>query len=251
MRTVVEAARGEQRCLRRTRGSEPDRIVGRDDDQRPRPLAVRDDEHLPLPVRAGDDRAGVPGRAPADGLVPQRQARVQAPDEILRDAAADQRRGRGRHRPGAGVRVRDELVGLLALRRRRVRRAAGDGGPGGVLPGVHVPRAVALRLGQASQARSPRLHLAGRDRDDALGDVHPGRQLVDAAPGRLCAQQPRSAGTEQHLGAVHQPDVPVGLCPRDPGLAGHRLAGDARGLGVAPAQSSARSSPSRTRRGSR
>ena len=37
---------------------------------RSRALAVRDDEHLPLPVRAGHDRAGVPDRDPADGLVP-------------------------------------------------------------------------------------------------------------------------------------------------------------------------------------
>ena len=41
---------------------------------------------------------------------------------------------------------------------------------------------------------------------------------------------------EQHRGAVHQPDVPVGLRARDPRLAGHRLAGDARGVGLAPAQ---------------
>ncbi len=190
-------------------------------------------------------------RCPADGLVPQRQAGVQAPDEVLRDAAADQRRRRRRHRPRAGVRVRDELVGLLALRRRRVRRPAGDGGARGVLPGVHVPRAVDLRLGSASQARPPGLHLAGRGRLDALGDVHPRRQLVDAAPGRLCAQQPRPAGTEQRLGAVHEPDVPVGLRPRDPRLAGDRLARDARGLGVASAQSNARWRPSAMRRASR
>ena len=82
----------------------------------------------------------------------------------------------------------------------------------------------------------------------ALGAVHPGRQLVDAAPGRLRAQQPRPARTEQRLGAVHQPDVPLGLRARDPGLAGHRLARDARGLGVVSAQSSARSSCFATRR---
>ena len=49
-------------------------------------------------------------------------------DALLRDAAADQRGDRRRHRPGAGVRVRDELVDVLAICRRRVRSAAGDGG---------------------------------------------------------------------------------------------------------------------------
>ena len=72
--------------------------------------------------------------------------------------------------------------------------------------------------------------------DDALGDVHHGRQLVDAAPGRLCAQQPRPARTEQHRRAVHEPDVPLGLRPRDPGVARHRLAGHARGVRVAAPQ---------------
>ena len=46
----------------------------------------------------------------------------------------------------------------------------------------------------------------------------------------------RPAGAEQHRGAVHQSDVSVGLRPRDLGLAGHRLAGDARGVRVASAQ---------------
>ena len=74
------------------------RRASRNDGQRPRALAVRDHEHLPLPVRAGDDRAGVPGRDPADRLVPHRQPGLQADDALLRDAAADQRRDRRRHR---------------------------------------------------------------------------------------------------------------------------------------------------------
>ena len=41
---------------------------------------------------------------------------------------------------------------LLALRRRRLRRAAGDRGAARVLPRVDVPRAVDLRLGQAARA---------------------------------------------------------------------------------------------------
>ena len=38
------------------------------------------------------------------------------------------------------------------------------------------------------------------------------------------------------VGALHEPDVPLGLRPRDPRLAGHGLAGDACGLRLAPAQ---------------
>ena len=63
------------------------------------------------------------------------------------------RRRRDRHRPG--VPVRHELVGVLALRRRRLRRAAGDGGAGRVLPRVDVPRPVDLRPRPAVAARAP------------------------------------------------------------------------------------------------
>jgi hypothetical protein len=41
---------------------------------------------------------------------------------------------------------------------------------------------VGVRLGQGAQARAPRVYLDGGDRIDAVGDIHPGRQLVDAAP---------------------------------------------------------------------
>ena len=129
--------------------------------KRPGPLAVRDHDDLSLLLRPGDDRAGVPGRDPPDGLVPHRQPRLQADDPLLRDAAADQRGHRRGHRAGPGVPVRDELVDLLALRRRRVRGAAGDGGDPRVLPRVDVPGAVAVRLGPAAQAGSPRVHLGG------------------------------------------------------------------------------------------
>ncbi len=94
---------------------------------------------------------------------------LQAPDQVLRDAAAHQRGRGGGHRAGPGVRVRHELVGVLALRRRRLRRPAGHGGPGRLLPRVHVPRTVDLRLGPALQARPPGLHLDGRRRDHVVG----------------------------------------------------------------------------------
>ena len=58
--------------------------------------------------------------------------------------------GRG-HRHRAGVPVRDELERLLPLRRRHLRRPAGDRGPAGLLPRVDVPRPVDLRLGPPAQ----------------------------------------------------------------------------------------------------
>ncbi len=55
----------------------------------------------------------------------------------------------------AGVPVRDELGGVLPAGRQHLRRAAGDGGAGRVLPGIDVPRAVAVRLGQAAPPDPP------------------------------------------------------------------------------------------------
>ena len=95
-------------------------------------------------------------------LAPDRPRRVPAADPVLRDAAGHQRRGRRGDRAGAGVPVRHELVGVLADGRRRVRRAAGDGGAGGLLPRVDVPRAVAVRLGQAVPPGAPGHDLGGR-----------------------------------------------------------------------------------------
>ena len=88
-------------------------------------------------------------------VAPHRATRTPAADPVLRHAAGDQRRGRRGHRAGAGVPVRHELVGVLAVRRRRVRRAAGDGGAGRVLPRVDVPRAVGVRLERAAPAGPP------------------------------------------------------------------------------------------------
>ena len=41
--------------------------------------------------------------------------------------------------------------------------------------------------------RAPGLHLAGRDRHRALGVLHPRRELLDAAPGRLRGQPGHAA----------------------------------------------------------
>ena len=67
-----------------------------------------------------------------------------------------------------------------------------------------------------------------------VGDVHHGGELVDAAPGRLPDGQ-RETGAERHLGAVHQPGVPVGLHEGPVRLAGHRRRRHAGGVGVAVA----------------
>ena len=119
-----------------------------------------------VPVTIG---LGVPRRDAAHRVVPDGQPGLPPADQVLRDAAADQRRGRRGDRAGAGVRVRDELVGVLPVRRRRVRRAAGDGGTRGVLPGVDVPRAVGVRLERPAARRAPGDRVAGGARRAAVG----------------------------------------------------------------------------------
>ena len=56
-----------------------------------------------------------------------------------------------------------------------------------------------------------------------------------STPSATRSTRPGQRGTDQRLGAVHQPDVPVGLRARDPGVARHRVPGDARRVGVVPA----------------
>ena len=76
--------------------------------------------------------------------------------QVLRQALHDQLRARAGHRHRPGVPVRDELVGLLPVRRRHLRRAAGDRGAARVLPRVDVPGPVDLRLGQAAREAARR-----------------------------------------------------------------------------------------------
>ena len=104
---------------------------------------------VPVSDRPGLLVAILQTAAPAD-----RGTGVRAHDAVLGQADAHQLRGRrgDRHRPG--VPVRDELERVLALRRRRLRRAAGDRGAGRVLPGVDVPRALDLRPRPAFAASS-------------------------------------------------------------------------------------------------
>ena len=76
---------------------------------------------------------------------------LAAADQVLRQALPDQLRHRRGHRHRAGVPVRHELERLLPLRRRHLRRPAGDRGAARVLPRVDLPRPVDLRLGPAAR----------------------------------------------------------------------------------------------------
>ena len=179
----------------------------------PGPAPVRDDDDLPLPLRPGHHRAGRAHRGAAHRVVPAPGRWLPAAHPVLRHPADHQHRGRRGDRAGAGVPVRHELVRLLALRRRRVRCAAGDRGAGRVLPRVDLPRSLAVRLGPALAPGAPGHDLDGRARRPAVGRLHHGGELVDAASGGIRAVQ-REGGADQHLGGVDEPGLPLGLHPR-------------------------------------
>ena len=119
-----------------------------------------------------------------------------------------------RHRPDHGVRVRNQLVLLLPLRRRHLRRAAGDRGPDGLLPGSHLRRPDVLRLGEAVQAGPPVRDLHGRAGLQPLGPMDPDRQRLDAEPSRRGLQSRHHAhgGDQLPRGAV-QPGRPGQVRP--------------------------------------
>ena len=103
------------------------------------------------------------------------------------------------------------------------------------------------------RARAPGHRLAGRARLGRVGGVHHGRQLVDAAPGRLHDElhdRPARADLDR-CGAVTNPVFVWGYLHVLLASAGHRRAGDARGLGLAPAAHGATSSCSTARPSSR
>ena len=125
---------------------------------------------------------------------------LAAADSLLRDADAHQLRDRRRDRARPGVPVRHELVGLLGVRRRRLRRAARHRGARRLHARVDVPRPLDLRLGPALAPRAPRDGLALCARHLAVRALHHRRQLVDAAPGRL-GRRRRSRRADELLGA--------------------------------------------------
>ena len=164
-------------------------------------------------------------------------SRVPAADPVLRHAAGHQRRGRRRDRPGAGVPVRHELVGLLPDGRRRLRRAARDGGARAPSSSSRRSSGCGCSAGTSCPAgcTSPTIWLVALGRG-AVGGVHHGGELVDAAPGRLHDQPDHGQPQLNDIWArADQPGVPVGLRARPARLAGHRRGRDARRLGLAAA----------------
>ncbi len=157
------------------------------------------------------------GGGDADAVLPatrQRQRRHLGPGEpVLGPRHAGAVRLGHRHRSGAGVPVRDELVGVLAVRRRHLRRTARHGRPGGVLPRVDVPGAVAVRPGPVEPEGAPRVHLGRGRRHDRERLLHPGGEQLHAAPGGP-GPQPRQAprGADLHLEGTDQLD-PAGHVP--------------------------------------
>ena len=114
---------------------------------RPVAPAIRRDRDVPLHLRAADARHGVDAGHHGDGLRDDREDDLPGHDQVLGQALRHQLRPRRHDRPHDGVPVRDQLVVLLALRRRHLRRAARHRGPDGVLPRVDVHRPLLLRLG--------------------------------------------------------------------------------------------------------
>ena len=78
------------------------------------------------------------------------------------------------------------------------------------------------------------MHLAGRVRQRAVGGVHHGRQLLDAAPRRLRDGQGQTRA-ERHLGGVHQPGLRLGIRQGPGRVAGHRRRRHAGGVRLAAA----------------
>ncbi len=161
--------------------------------------------------------------------------KLAARDPLLGQADARLVRDGRRHRDRPGVPVRHELVRLLALRRRHLRRAARDGGPRRVLRRVDLPRPLDLRLGPAAEEDPPGDDLARRRLDRAVGLLHPRRELVDAAPGRLRDGR-RQGRADLDLGRAHQQHRALRLRPHDLRGPDHLRHGHHRRLRLAPAQ---------------
>ena len=232
-------ADGEGECDRRRGPGETGRHDrARRKHGRPRARPVRDHVALPLPVRAADARPGAARRDHADEVAPQRGRAVAQAHALLRDALPDQLRDRRRHRPGSGVRVRDELVGLLEVRRQRVRRAARNRGPRRLHARGDIPRALDLRVEPPLAARpsGDDLDRGGRHLDVRL--LHPHRQLVHAGPAGLQGRERRGPADER-LGAADHEVVALRLHAHDPRRADRRRRGRLRRLLLAlraPAQ---------------
>ncbi len=157
-----------------------------------------------------------------------------APRALLRCALPDQLRDRHGHRPRAGVRVRDELVGVLEVRRGRVRRPARDRGARGVHARIDVHRALDLRAWPPQAEGAPRHDLPRLGGDMALRLLHHRRELVDAAPRRLRDQRIHEHRPGERHRGDHVLDVrDLRLRPRHPGRLPDRWLRRARGRRLA------------------
>ena len=204
---------------------------------RPRAVAVRDDVDLPLPVRTVDDRAGLPDRVAAD-----RRGTAAGRPEYLRLT-----------RFFGTLLVINIAVGVVTglvqefqfgMNWSAYSRFVGDvfGAPL-AMEGLAAFFLESVFLGLwlfGWDRLAKRVHLATIWAVAlgvvAVGRVHHGRQLVDAAPGRLRDQPDHRAGpAHRHLGGADQPGLRLGLPARAAGLAGHRGRGHARRLRLAPA----------------
>ena len=155
--------------------------------------AVCLDRPLSLPVRAADARLGLHAGDHGERLCDDQPADLADHHALLGDPVRHQLRARRRHRPDHGVRVRHQLVLLLALCRRRLRRAAGHRGPDGLLPRSHLRRRHVLRLGKVVQAHAPAHHRHGGAGLQPVGPVDPDRQRLDAESGGVGLQPPDHA----------------------------------------------------------
>ena len=160
---------------------------------------------VPITIGLATTDGGLPDR-----VVPHRQDRVPPHHALLRHDLPHQLRDGRRHGHRAGVPVRHELVGVLPVRRRRLRRPARDGGPARVLLRGHVHRPLDLRLGQAAARPAPRHHLGGRDRQHRLGVLHHRGERVHAEPRRLRDERRRRAAPSSSTSGRCSPN-PVAL----------------------------------------
>ena len=160
---------------------------------------------------------------------------------VLRDAVPDQLRDRDGDRDRAGVRVRDELVVVLEVRRRRLRGAARDRGARSVHARVDLHRALGLRSRPPRAEGAPGDDLPRLGRHLALGVLHHRRQLVDAAPGRVRDQQDDRHGPGERHRDDHVPGVrDLRVCACDPRRLSDRWLRRPRRRGVASAAGSQR-----------
>nr|AAP55497.1 hypothetical protein [Leifsonia xyli subsp. xyli] len=175
-------------------------------------VAVRSHHHLPFPVRAAHHRPRDGRRRVPDRLVSHGQSPLPAIDPLLREALPHQLRDGSGDRHRAGVPVRDELVRLLALRRRHLRRPARPGGSARFLPRSDLHRPLDLRLGQTAEGSAPRHGLGDRRRHHPLRLFHHRGQRLHAESGRLPPQRvPWPGGADGHRRGADQQSRPRGL----------------------------------------